>query len=404
MSGPTLSRLDLVINIRFPSARANGLQVAAMAESLSATGLNVAVVVPRRFRQDDTDPFAFYGVRPTFQVERIASFDTIDIVPARWQRVPFLVQSASFAWRVLARAGVARDTGFLVRDHYTLDILVSGLRERDLGRVACEVHNLPQRPSRRRWLMDSLRKLPAVITISDALRDDLLAEGLDPDRVMVARDGVFLKRFAGLPGARVARRELKLDPQRPLVVYAGQLFAWKGVDTLVAAMGAVPDAQLMVVGGGHRELPRLRALAAEHCAGRVTFAGQVPSTDVPFHLAAADVIALPNTGTLPISARYTSPLKLFEAMASQRPIVASDLPSLGEVLTHDRNAHLVTPDDPAALAAGIRALLDDPARAARLAGQARDDVEPYDWSARGRLVARFLRDRLRVGRSLGIAS
>ena len=101
--------------------------------------------------------------------------------------------------------------------------------------------------------------------------------------------------------------------------------------------------------------------------------------------------------TSEISARYTSPLKLFEGMAAERALIASDLPSLGEVLEHDRNAWMVAPDDPAALAEGLRTLLADASRRDRLAAQARDDVNAYTWTARGAQVARFLRERLTVG-------
>lgn len=393
------THLDMVVNIRFPSPRAHGLQVAAMAEALSSTGLNVSVVVPRRFPYQDLDVHEYYGVRRTFRVERIASLDTIDMVPPRLQRVPFLLQSATFGWRALARAAVQRRSALLVRDHYTLDLLVSGLRRRHVARLAAEVHNLPETPARRRWVMSALRRLPAVITITDALREELVGEGIDPASVLVARDGVHLHRFADLPDAATARAHLGLPPDQPLVVYAGQLYAWKGVDTLVQAMEGLPDVRLLVVGGDKVNLERVVGLADRRAPGRVTFTGTIPSTAVPFHLAAASVVALPNTARETISARYTSPLKLFEAMATGRPIVASDLPSLREVLTDDHNARLVAPDDPEALAAGIRGLVDDPDWAARLSAQAREDVAPYDWSDRGRRVARFLRDTLQVARA-----
>ncbi len=393
------THLDLVVNIRFPSPRAHGLQVAAMAEALSSTGLNVSVVVPRRFPYQDTDVHNYYGVRRTFRVERIASLDTIDMLPPRLQRVPFLVQSATFGWRALARAAVQRRSALLVRDHYTLDLLVSGLRRRHVARLAAEVHNLPNTPSRRRWVMRALARLPAVITITDALREELIGEGVDPEAILVARDGVHLHRFVGLPDAPTARTHLGLPADTPLVVYAGQLYKWKGVDTLVEAMGRLPDVRLMVVGGDKINLDRVVALAQQHAPGRVTFTGTIPSLAVPFHLAAADVIALPNTATEAISARYTSPLKLFEAMASGRPIVASDIPSLREVLTDGYNARMVTPDDPEALANGIRSLVDDPDGMRRLSARAQQDVQAYDWSARGQQVARFLREKLQVARA-----
>lgn len=399
MKRSDLTHLDLVVNIRFPSDRAHGLQVAAMAEALAATGLAVSVVVPRRFPYQDIDVYKHYGVRPTFQVDRIASIDTIDMVPAKLQRIPFLLQSATFGWRALARVAVERHAGVLVRDHYTLASLVNGLRSRDLWRLAAEVHNLPTSASRRRWVVAPMAHLPAVITITDALKEDLVAEGLEPESILVARDGVHLSRHQGLPAASVARKHLGLPADIPTVVYAGQLYPWKGVDVLVRAVASLPDVRLLIVGGDQANLSRVVALAEECMPGRATFAGTIRHTEVPFHLAAGDIIALPNTAKELISSRYTSPLKLFEAMATGRPVVASSIPSLREVLVHGCNAQLVAPDDPEALADGIAQLLGNPERAARLTAQALRDVEPYDWAQRGQRVARFLRERLTVGGS-----
>lgn len=391
-----LMRLDLVVNIRFPGTRAHGIQVAAMAEALADTGLNVDVVVPRRFPRNDADPYAHYGVRRTFAIQRIANVDTIDLSPPRWQRAPFLVQSITFALRALARAAVERDSGLLVRDHYTLEVLTRGLRPRDLRRLAAEVHSLPE-GARRQRVARALAKLPAVITITDALKDDLVREGLDPERILVARDGVHLHRFHALPSALEARAHLGLPADQPLVVYAGQLYEWKGVDGLIEALAQVPQARLLIVGGAAEDVPRIQDCVARFAPGRVTLAGVVPHDRVPFYLAAADVIALPNSGRQEISARYTSPLKLFEAMASRRAILASDLSSLGEVLTHERNAWLVEPDSPDALAAGLKHLLEHEDLRLSLANRAVEDVQPYSWAARGQLVAEFLRDHLAVG-------
>jgi glycosyltransferase involved in cell wall biosynthesis len=186
-----------------------------------------------------------------------------------------------------------------------------------------------------------------------------------------------------------------LPRQSHLLVYAGQLYPWKGVDVLVESLASLRDVQLVIVGGDKRNLPRMRALADEHAPGRVHFAGPVPHFVVPRYLAAADAIILPNSGNEEISQRYTSPLKLFEAMAARRPIVASDLPSLREVLRDGENARLFKADDAPALARGIRDVLDN-ASSAELAQQAAQDVTAFSWARRGTAVARFLRDRLAV--------
>ncbi|GJM22234.1 MAG: hypothetical protein DHS20C15_21490 [Planctomycetota bacterium] len=397
MARGDLTRLDMLVNVRFPGSRAHGIQVAAMATALADAGLAVEVLAPRRVPQADLDPWQHYGVRRNFLVQHLANLDLIDLMPPRLQRVPFLLQSLSFGMRALTRVVSERSSGVLVRDHYTTALLAASLREHDLARLAAEVHNLPAPGRRRRRAVRALSKLPAVITISDGLRDDLLAEGLPGERVLVARDGVDLARFGELPSREAARAELQLPVDQPLVVYAGQLYAWKGVDVLVEAMQHVPDAGLLIVGGSPDELPRVEAAAARCVPERSRLTGQVPPSHVPFYLAAADVIALPNSGTSEISARYTSPLKLFEGMASERALIASNLPSLGEVLTHDHNAWMVAPDDPAALAEGLRTLLGDASLRERLATRARRDVNDYTWTARGAHVARFLRERLTVG-------
>jgi len=391
-----LTRLDLVVNIRFPGSRAHGIQVAAMAEALARTGLNVDVVVPRRYPYQAIDPWRHYGVARTFRVKRIASIDTIDMMPPRLQRLPFLMQSLTFGLRALARAAVERDAGILLRDHYTLEILVGGLRAADRRRLAVEVHDLPAEGIRRRRVARAASQVPAVITISDGLRDDLVHEGVDPDRILVARDGVHLERHSGLPDRDSLRRELDLPRSSPLVVYAGQLYPWKGVDVLVEALSGLRDTHLVIVGGDDQNLPRIRALADQYAPGRVHMRGPVPHVEVPRYLAAGDAIALPNSGSEEISQRFTSPLKLFEAMAARRPVVASDLPSLREVLRDGENARLVASDDPLALAQGLRDVLLDDQCGAKLAEQAARDVQAFSWARRGVAVAQFLRGRLAV--------
>jgi glycosyltransferase involved in cell wall biosynthesis len=158
----------------------------------------------------------------------------------------------------------------------------------------------------------------------------------------------------------------------------------------LAARHLPPEATVCIVGGTPADLTAFRAFVAAEGLSNVRVAGYVPPAEVPTWLAAADVLALPNSGREVISARYTSPLKLFEYMAAGRPIVASDLPSLREVLTHEVNAHLVTPDDPAALGAGLQAVLADPARGDRLAARARQDVAGRTWDARAAAIVAFV--------------
>ncbi|HEV2125417.1 MAG TPA: glycosyltransferase family 4 protein, partial [Chloroflexota bacterium] len=178
-------------------------------------------------------------------------------------------------------------------------------------------------------------------------------------------------------------------------VYTGHLYRWKGAHTLALASQRLgEDALVYIVGGTPADLRNFRSFVAAEQLDSVRVVGHVPPADVPCWLAAADVLVLPNSAKEAISARYTSPLKLYEYMASERPIVASRLPSLKEVLRHGENAWLVPPDDPAALADGVRHLLEASDLARALAKQAYLDVQGKTWDARAKRIAAFVGEML----------
>jgi glycosyltransferase involved in cell wall biosynthesis len=123
----------------------------------------------------------------------------------------------------------------------------------------------------------------------------------------------------------------------------------------------------------------------------VTFTGLVPPPRVPELLARADVLVLPNPASA-ISTRFTSPLKLFEYMAAGRPIIASDLPAIREVIEPEVHGLLVPPGDPEALASAISRMLDDSQLRDRLARAARTRVDDYTWDRRGERLEALLAD------------
>src|SRR5262249_30048593 len=141
------------------------------------------------------------------------------------------------------------------------------------------------------------------------------------------------RAFAGLPEGE------------PLILYAGQLYPWKGADVLVEAFARVPRGRLLILGGiaGEADTARVRALVERLGLGaRVDMPGLVPQARVADALARATIVAVPFLRTA-MTERHTSPLKAFEAMASGRAIIASDLPSTREVLRHGQTAWLVPP-------------------------------------------------------------
>jgi len=228
------------------------------------------------------------------------------------------------------------------------------------------------------------RQAEGYVTITAALGDEMRSRHGARGHLAIIHDGV---RVA--PGARFNAEHRSLvpgaaAPYSPVVAYAGHLYPWKGVDVLLQAFAQLPNAEGLII-GGHAEEPdlgRLKALAERlGITSRVTFTGIVEPSRVHELLQQADILALPNPATA-ISTRFTSPLKLFEYMSAGRAIVASDLPSIREVLHHEIDALLVAPGDPAALAAAIERLAAQPGLAARLARAAFDAAPDFSWDRR----------------------
>jgi glycosyltransferase involved in cell wall biosynthesis len=185
-------------------------------------------------------------------------------------------------------------------------------------------------------------------------------------------------------------------PAEPVVAYAGHLYAWKGVDVLLHALALLPEASGLIIGGHAAEpdLDRVKRLAKElGIRDRVTFSGMIEPGQVAERLASARILVLPNPASA-ISTRFTSPLKLFEYMAAARAIVASDLPSIREVLTDNENALLVKPGDAAAMAEAIRRVINDRDFAQGLARNAFRDVAQYTWARRAERLEKLFAEVL----------
>jgi len=226
--------------------------------------------------------------------------------------------------------------------------------------------------------------------ISNGLREFYQAHQVQPEQLTLVPDGVDLWRYEQLPTRSMARQQLGLDSTRHLVVYTGHLRAWKGVDILAAAAKQLPDTvEVMFVGGTDDDIAAFRH--KYETTSNITIAGRHDDA-VALYQRAADMVVIPNTATTAISAKYTSPLKLFEYMASGSPIVASDVPSIREVLS-DEAAFFVTPDNADALAEVINKVIHNPESAITRAEQAQKLVQQYSWDVRAELVVAVLQQR-----------
>ena len=393
-------RVVYIANVRLPTEKAHGYQICKMCEAFASLGMDIQLVHPYRVNLlGDKSVFEYYGLRTSFEVRTLPNWDVVRLerlLPDRWFTGAFFLHALLWGWYAALKTSQEKADLYYTRE----PTIAYWLTRMGLPTVY-EAHVVPKRAQR--WLLKRAARRQAlrlVVALTSFIREGLVRMGFPEEKVIVLPDGVDLALFENLPTKEECRRILGLPLERPIVGYIGRFRTMekeKGIPELVEAMRYLPkidgaEPLLLCVGGPMDAVPAYleRARQVGVPESRLKFVDRVPNRQVPLWMWACDVATIP-WPWMEFSAYFTSPLKLFEYMAAEVPIVATDLPSLREVLQHGTNAWLVPPNDPKALAEGIRFLLANRALAARLAAQARADVAKYTWEQRARAILKALR-------------
>ena len=241
----------------------------------------------------------------------------------------------------------------------------------------------------------NLRAADRIVVVSEVLRQQLVAAGVGAERVVVNPNAVDVSQFRPDAGGTQVRQRLGLGSTL-VVGFSGTFGAWHGIPTLAAVLPAVlrarPAVRWLLIGDG--PLRRLVDDTVEaHALGtRVCRTGLVPHKDMPAYLAACDVLVSPHGRQADGGEFFGSPTKLFEYMATGRPIVASAVGQIADVLVDEQSALLVPPDDPEALCRAIVRLADDACLRVRLGLAVRRAAEErHTWRQNAERVLDCLR-------------
>ena len=221
-----------------------------------------------------------------------------------------------------------------------------------------------------------------VVTLGEAMREEIVARGVPADRVIIVPNGVSGDFLAPLPddGGRL-RASLGIQPGEQVVGLVSSLVAHEGIGTLLEAVKLLRDrgmpARALIVGDGP-ERTALQRQAADLGLDAV-FTGRVPSARVRDYHAVLDVFVVPRTPDR--VCQLVTPLKPVEAMASGLPLVMSDVRALAEIVTDGQTGLLFPPLDAPALASQLQQLLESPQLRSELGSRA------HSWVAAGRTWA-----------------
>jgi glycosyltransferase involved in cell wall biosynthesis len=361
-------RLFLIFHGRFPSEKAAALFAAKSAEAFAGEGYEVTILAPRRLGR---------GYNATAHTVYLPTLDLFNLLPhALAFRLSLFIFSTSSYLYLLLRA---RRTD-LIYSNESLPLFFAAFL---FPNTVYELHDYPEKSW---WLYRSLLARVRGVVVTNRLKAERLATDFPQtgSKVFIEPNAVSLEQFSISATRTEARAALNVPASAKIAVYTGHLYAWKGVDTLAEAarrLGSV--AEVYIVGGTDEDLATYKR--RYDAVSNLHFIGHRPHAEMPLWQKAADVLVLPNTAREQISAEYTSPMKLFEYMASGTPIIASRLPSIVEI-ADDSRALLVAPDDPEALARGITEAVG-PVGETRAAA-ARAWVAEHTWDKRsGRILS-----------------
>jgi glycosyltransferase involved in cell wall biosynthesis len=377
-----MSKLKYIANSRIPTEKAHGIQIMKMCEAFADQGMDVELVLPRRLNPIKDNPFEYYNIEKKFKITKLPTIDCMPFAgPFKW--LAYWVNYTIFSVIAFCYCPFRSSDVYYGRDVLPLFFLSSGKKN-----VFWEIHKLSNNFLKKSLIRLLSKFADGVVSTNEWKLEKLKDMGIIFGKQLAVPNGVDVSNFDIPITKENARKEIGFPNNKKNVLYTGHLYEWKGVDVLADAAKLLPEEYLVIfVGGTDDDVKSFRKNYAKTDTIKVT--GRVPHEDIPVYLKSADVLVLPNTPKTEESKFQTSPLKLFEYMASDRPIIASDLPSIKEILSEE-TAFFVNPGNPAELARTIKKVLESRGGTSQVSQNALQEITKYTWDKRAEKIIKWM--------------
>jgi len=317
--------------------------------------------------------YALFARLPRWEVRHVLHIDhpRYPLLPKIGMNSAPLALAAAVLPLLRRQVGQGRDFDLIDAHYFYPDGVAAVLLGRALGRPVVvtargdDLDLIANYAVPRRWIRWAARRAAGLVTVSNGLKQRLVALGTDPARVCMLRNGVDLVLFR--PADRTAARRA-LGLTRPTLLAVGNLVVKKRHRLMIEALSELPGVDLVIVGEGP-ERAGIEALAQQcRVADRVRLLGRLPQDRLPAIYSAADLLLLP-------SMREGWPNVLLESMACGTPVVVSDFPGVGDIVTAPEAGRILAETTPSCLARTVDMLLAFPPERTTT----RSYAEQFDW-------------------------
>ena len=389
-----LPRIAIVSAAGYPAHTTNTQQVIKNASAFARIGLPVELVIPmpwdyylKSAEQLCEDIYKYYNVTDDLKIRALR------LLPAtRYRLEKFSHMFASVFYSRLK----GYDLVYTRNETLALYCLLVGKpfifeTYRRFG------HEFPKAMP---WLAKRARKraLFGMVLHSEVAAQSMEQVGIPRDKMLVLHNGYDSSDMEPRLSRANARKLLKLQPYRPLAVYAGNMLIGIGIELLSVLAAVRPETDFCLVGGTAEDLERLGAYTKSKGTDNELLPGWQPISEVSKYLYAADALLIPTTAApLLQHGRTVLPFKIFPYLASGRAILAASTPDIEEILVHQKNAYLVDPENLQAAAGGLKAILDDASLKEQIETNAMATSRSLTWEQRAARFKKWLEAKYRQG-------
>ena len=368
-----------------PTEKAHGLQIAKMCEAFADLEvqnqkIKVNLVIPSRKNPIKESIFDYYQIKKNFKITKLTCLSF-----GKFPKLNFWLQSLSFAISALLYSLFKR-SDFI----YSRDIGICFILSFFNKNVVFEDHEPPL--SKKFFYKIFLKKIRKKVLVARNLEEIYKNLGINQKSYMIAPNGVDLNEFAKAnKNKNLWKEKFNLAKEDKIVLYTGHFYKWKGIYTLIDSAKFLDNNIKIVLFGGYPQNQReIKEYIENNKIKNIFLHEFIPHKKIIPYLKSADILVLPNTSKEERSSKYTTPIKMFEYMASNVPIVASNLESFSFYLKNEINAVLFEPDNSKNLANKINFLFQNKKIAEKIAEKAYEDVQKYSWIKRAEKIIKFI--------------